>query len=226
VLAVLMVAVFLFLHGYVAVEMKQVFRDFDCALPPITRVFLWFSGSKAWLSAGLVVGLGVTVGALFAAPGLAAVQRWLYQVPLFGPLCRWNRLARFSRLMTLLLDQKLPLPDALRLTAAGLRSADMAEGCRRAADCVEAGESPSASLAAQWQFPASLIPFAEWGERTNMLGDAFRTTAEMFEDRVRDQCNLMETALLPVTFLFVTFFVLFFYASAMMPLTGLIQKLT
>jgi type II secretory pathway component PulF len=52
-LVVLMVAVFLFLYGYVAVEMKQVFRDYDCALPPITRVFLWFSGSKAWLSAGL-----------------------------------------------------------------------------------------------------------------------------------------------------------------------------
>ena len=86
------------------------------------------------------------------------MRRVFYAVPLVGPVWRWAGLFNFSRLMALLLGQQVPLPSALRLTAAGLRESDLAAACREAAEEVEAGRSLSECLAEFWQFPPSLRP--------------------------------------------------------------------
>ena len=84
-----------------------------------------------WFLVGLV-GLSVMVPlVLWLAPAAGWVWPVLYRLPMVGPLLRWSHLAQFSRLMGLLLEQDASLPDALRLTAAGLRDANLARGCRR-----------------------------------------------------------------------------------------------
>ena len=82
----------------------------------------------------------------------------LYRVPMVGPLLRWSHLAQFARLMGLLLEQQVSLPDALRLTAAGLRDANLARGCCRVADDTEKGRALDESMAAQAAVPGQLDP--------------------------------------------------------------------
>ncbi len=145
---------------------------------------------------------------------------------MIGPLLRWSNAAQFARLMGLMLDEQAPLPDALRLTADGLRDADLAWGCRRVADDVEQGRPLFESMATRPQFPESMIPVVEWGQRAPALPDAFRAAAEMFEGRVRSQGSLLEAILLPVMFLWIIGYVGTFVVAMFLPLISLIQHLS
>jgi type II secretory pathway component PulF len=150
----------------------------------------------------------------------------LRRLPIVGPLLRWTHLAQFARLMAMLLDQRVPLPDALRLTAAGLHDSDLAHGCRQVAADVESGRVLYESMAAQRQFPASLIPVVEWGQRAPALPDAFRAAADMFEGRIRSQGSLLEAILLPIIVLVITAYVGMFVISLFLPLISLIERLS
>jgi type IV pilus assembly protein PilC len=156
--------------------------------------------------------------------------RWMWpvlnRVPMVGPILRWSHLSQFARLMGLLLEQQVSLPDALRVAASGLRDVNLARGCRLAADDVEKGRGLYESLAARRQFPASLIPVVQWGQQAPALPDAFRAAAEMFEGRVRSQGTLLEAMLLPIMFLGVLIFVGFFVVAMFLPLISLITCLS
>ena len=128
--------------------------------------------------------------------------------------------------MGLLLEQEVPLPDAFRVTAAGLGSISLARGCCRVADDVEKGQPVGDSLAARSPFPASLVPMIQWGQRTAALPDAFRAAAEMFEGRARGQNTLLETMILPIMLSVTLVFVGVFVTAMFLPLIALIQKLS
>jgi general secretion pathway protein F len=150
----------------------------------------------------------------------------IYRLPFVGPLVRWSHLAQFARLLGLMLEQEVALPDALRVAAAGLRNARLGRVCRHVADEVETGRPLDECLAKRRQFPASLIPIIQWGQRAPALPDAFRAAGEMFEGRVRSQGTLLEAMLLPIVFLAIVIFVGLFVIALFMPLMSLITKLS
>ena len=215
-----------FASVYIVDAFAKIFRDFNTTLPGMTVMVLNGSRPMMWFFVGLV-GLSVLGPLLlWMAPGVGWVWPVLYRVPMVGPLLRWSHLAQFSRLMGMLLEQQVALPDALRLTAAGSRDANLARGCRRVADDVEQGRVLYESMAARRQFPASLIPVIRWGQQAPALPDAFRAAAEMFEGRVRSQGTLLETMLLPIMFLAILIFVGFFVIAMFLPLISLITRLS
>jgi type II secretory pathway component PulF len=211
---------------YVVEQFEKIFRDFGTHLPAMTVLIIKGSRPMMWFFVSLV-GLSVVIPLLlWLAPATGWVWPVLYRLPMVGPLLRWSHLAQFARLMGLLLEQQVSLPDALRVTAAGLRNANLAQGCCRVADDAEKGRSLDESLAARRQFPASLIPMIQWGQRAPALPDAFRAAAEIFEGRVRSQGTLLETMLLPIMFLAVLIFVGFFVIAMFLPLISLLTKLS
>ena len=214
------------LQLFITPSFTRVFEDFGLDLPAMTVFFIRTAGPIAWFLVGGLVLAAATVLLLMAAPTVAWVPRLLYCVPLMGPLWRLGRLVQFARLMGVLLEQEVPLPEALRLTAAGLRDADLAEGCRRAAVEVESGRPLAECLASGRQFPPSMIPLIEWGQRAPAMADAFRAAAEMFEGRVQTQGIFLETIMLPVTFLVIALFVGSFIIAMFLPMIKLMQSLT
>ncbi|MBN1396078.1 MAG: type II secretion system F family protein [Pirellulales bacterium] len=205
---------------------ENIYRDFDTDLPKATELVLAVSGPVAWVM--------VALAALFAAvPLLLAVSpeaRWiwpaLYKLPMLGPLLRWGNLSQFSRLMALLLEQRTPLPDALRLTAAGLRDPHLAHGCLRAAEDVEGGAALSESMTWQGQFPLGIVPLIQWGERAAALDDAFRAAGESFEGRIQMQGSLLEAVLLPLMLIFIGMYMGLVVVAIFMPLIRLVNYLT
>ena len=174
-------------------------------------------GPAAWiLSALAVAAVAVTV-----VGGWTAGPAWLARVaasdavggtaPAAGPL------ERFSRLMSVLLEHQVPLPEALRLTAAG-RVAVSWPGCRRVADEVEAGRPLAESMRERPQFPPSLIPLLEWGQRTPALAAAFRAAAEMYQRLSPSRPRWSNTLLLPITLLLITGFVGIFVSAITVPM--------
>ncbi len=223
----IMTALFIFVDQYIAGEFAEIFRDFEVELPAMTQVFVeasWFAAML--LGSGTVL---VVVAALLltrSSLGSPAAVQLLHAVPLIGPLWRWSRLLQFARLMRILIAQGTPVPQALRLTAAGVRDEYLAAACREAADDVEAGMTLSESMKSYRQFPATMIPMIAWGQRTSALPDAFQASAEVFEGNVQTHGALMETVMTPIAFLIVIGFVSMFVLSMFLPLITLIESLS
>jgi type II secretory pathway component PulF len=212
--------------GFIMPGFVSIFRGFNAKLPALTE---WFIHSSWPMTGGMLVAICL----LALVPLLLAVApqvRWLwsilYRIPMMGPLLRWGHAAEFARLMSMLLDQQVPLPDALRLTSEGLRDADLAWGCRRLAEDIDNGQVLYERMAAMRQFPSSMIPLIEWGQRTPALPDGFRAAAEMFEGRVRSQGSLLTAILLPIMLLFIVGFIGMFVTAMFLPLISLIDKLS
>jgi type II secretory pathway component PulF len=204
----------------------EIFRDFGMALPMLTQWFIQSSWPMMWGMISLLCIATVVPVLLTAAQCLNWLWPVLYKMPMVGPVFRWSHLAEFGRLTGLLLDQQVPLPDALRLASEGLRDGNLASACRGVADEVGNGRVLFESMADRWQFPVSMIPVIEWGQRAPALPDAFRAVAEMFEGRVRSQSSLLKALMLPVMFLTITVFVGVFVLAMMLPMISLIQKLS
>ncbi|MCX7428372.1 MAG: type II secretion system F family protein [Planctomycetia bacterium] len=225
-LMAIMVALCVLLGLFVIPPFESIFRDFDTDLPPITQFVLWLFGTPMWYLLGGHLLLFASLYTLWALPGPVWVKQLCNMAPVVGPLRRWSRLVRFSRLMAILLREEIPLPAALRLTATAMHDANLALGCRRAASDVEAGRPLSESLAVQWQFPDSMIPMIAWGQRNGTLAEAFRAVGEMFEGRAQVQTGMLDILILPFTLMLFVLLAGLIVTALFMPLISLIQNLT
>jgi general secretion pathway protein F len=211
---------------FIIPEFAQVFRDFGADLPDLTKLVLELGkpGLGGYLAglAAVIFGLGI----LFTLRRCAPVQWVLYRIPLFGDLWRWNGLVEFARLMALLLDQQVALPDALRLTAGGIASVELRDACRRAAERVEAGQSPAESFAGEWAATPSLRPLLAWGQRLPALSEAFHAAAEIFGTRTRLYGTLLEAVMPPLIWLLIGAMIGGLILAMFLPFIELIQKLT
>ena len=225
-LLLIVALLFFFLAGFVIPQFAKVYADFEAELPALTQVLVWFSLPGLRGLAGLPALLLYLL--LFLATTRMPIwgRRVLYAIPLFGPLWRLQALTAFSRLMGLMVGQQVPLADALRFTADGLRETDLAVACRRAARQVRDGHSLTESLFGYWQFPPTLKPFVQWGERSAALAEGFDAAGEMFERRLRAQANVFETVVPAIIFLAVITSIGFVVLGLFMPLISLVQKLT
>ena len=141
-LLALLVALYVLACFFIVPQFGRIFRDFNTSLPLMTKAILWaFSptgGLIALVVAGVIVGLGMLHSTL-RSRGVWA-QKLLYAIPVVGPGWRYQGLTDLCTLMAILLEQEVPLPQALRVTAEALQEADLKQGCRLAADAVETGE--------------------------------------------------------------------------------------
>ncbi len=199
----LLAGLFVFFGAVLAPGFHEVFMDFEAKLPFMTELFFWFFPVGVWYTLGLLVALvGLFLFALFG-PAPRWMRLCVFEIPVFGPFCRWSRLMPFARLMALFIEQGTPLPEALRLTAAGLPDRHLAAGCLRAAEEVSSGRSLGEGLAAAGTFPPSALPLFDWGDRFGSLSVAFRFVADSFQGRTRFQVELMHVIALPAVMLVV-----------------------
>jgi len=213
---------------YIVPQFAKIYTDFGTELPAMTKLMIAVLSPLGGLVILALVGLCVVSLpiALGGRSRVAWVQRALYWVPFVGPIWRLRGLAEFSRLMCLLLELKVPLPQALRAAAAGVREGDLRAAARALAEVVESGVPLSEALKRFREFPATFKPLVQWGEQSVALADAFRGTAEMCQGRLRFHSLFADAVLLPIMLLVVVFFVGCFMLAFMLPMVSLIQHLS
>ncbi|MGA2616455.1 MAG: type II secretion system F family protein, partial [Thermoguttaceae bacterium] len=205
---------------------RAMFREFGMNLPKLTTALLAAAGPIAWtLAIGTLVLLVLPVVSCLLPLGrvLSAV---VDRVPLLGPIRCYGRLAELSGLMALLVEQEVPLPEALRLAAGAVRAPGLAAECRRAAAAVESGLPLATVFDASCCVPPTMAMLVAWGQQTGSLPQAFHTSATMFQARAERQGLFLETIMLPITFLAVIFFTGVAILALLLPLVSLIQNLS
>lgn len=178
------------------------------------RVFVWALRYGAWNFVAVATVLAFAAAALRATGGLAPAQRVLDWIPLVGPIGRWEGWSQTARSMALLLEQGVPLGEAFRLTASGLRRVDLREACLGAAERAEAGEAAAEAVAGRL-FPPGLRAVLA---RSPDAALGFRAAAEIYEGRTRTQLRVLETAAAPLALLLLGGFVLLVFLGLFVPL--------
>jgi type II secretory pathway component PulF len=219
------VAVFLFFSLEVVPIFGRMFEEFGLKLPVHTHMLLWAStaGSKIVLAVLLAGTIGLAATRLLA--GRSGWSLLVTCLPIVGLPWHWTGVAEMLRLLSLLVEQQIALPEALRLTAAGVSDAYIASQCRVLAGRVERGTSLTLALIQLRSVPLSIVPLVYWGERHNLLADGLRSAAEMIEGRLSFHTDLLMQIIPPILFAFVGALSVSMVIGLFLPLISFMQGL-
>lgn len=184
-------------------EFETVFHGFRMQLPWITQVLFTLSHYPAYvIVAPLVLLVGYLVGVrLFLRRnerGRRVWANWVYAVPLVGTLLRSARLAAFTELLSILVENSVPLPEALRLAGASAGDRDLNDAARQAAGDVEQGVGLGEALRRQPTIPQVFTWMAALGEMRGRLAAALRHLADLYRRQVEMRAALLKTVLPPL----------------------------
>ena len=196
--AALAVAVYIFMATLIVRPFEEMYEEFGLKLPAMTVHFL--RACKVAVPILLVLSGGVAAMALIARVlGGRIGWSWLVtNLPLIGNTWHWTGVAEMLRCLSLLVEHRVPLPEALRLTGGGITDAYVGRQCRELAGRVEQGSSLTMSLIDLRTLPLSIVPLIHWGEKQAALAPALRSAAEMIEGRLNMRAGLLVQVLPPI----------------------------
>ena len=180
-------AVCVFLCHLVIPDFREIFEGFGTDLPkitelilalssvveemvlywPLTLLFFWGSVIAVWLLSKLIF-------------GAAGVRRLVYQIPLMGRVFKQSALAEFSQLLALMIEARMPLPEALKLVGGAVRDPNLSEGAFLAAKLIEAGDSFTDLRGVVRGIPDELLRVPGWGNNDSSLVESLRVSSEVF----------------------------------------------
>lgn len=221
----LALGLFVFFHVAIVPVFDRMYQEFELKLPTATLSLIWWSRTGVWM---LLVFLGLALGAMLFVRIVGGRTWWSRvwaTVPMIGSLSHWAAVADWSRMMAILVEQQVPLPEALRLAADGTYDGNLSEVSRDLARRTDAGGDLAQLLAASYRLPALLAPLVESGQRAGSLAAAFRTASDMYEMRVRLRAVVLRSVLPPLVFIIVGIQIGLYVVGLFLPLAALIRSI-
>jgi type II secretory pathway component PulF len=220
------IVVFVLFAVFVVRPFEQMYEEFQLRLPRMTTQFLQMCRFAVPLVAffgGAIVATGLAARLLGGRAGWS----WLVtNLPLIGPAWHWTGVAEMLRCLALLVEHRIPLPEALRLTAGGILDAYVAHQCRTLAEQVAQGTSLTMALVRLRTLPLSIVPLVHWGEDQDTLAESLRSAAEMISRRLDMRANLLVQILPPILIVAVGLTIASGVISLFLPMFSLIQGLS
>jgi type II secretory pathway component PulF len=207
ILAVLAVAILIFLMTYFIPRFSSIFAEFGGSLPSLTLAIVRASEAlmKYWLIFVIVICLIVvaTKRALEKQQGRLAMERWLLQIPVVGKGVARFALVRFCRMLGTLAGAGVPLITALQVAKEAIGNQVLTEAVSGAIEKVRTGQSLAKSLATcPVLFPATVIEMVSVAEESGRLDDELVRLASAYEDQL-DRHLKMTVAMAEPALLFI-----------------------
>jgi type II secretory pathway component PulF len=222
----LAIAVLLLFATIVVEPFEQMYEEMELKLPIMTIRFIWLCETLLPIITYCTGAAAVAAVAIRLVGGRAGWSWLMTNLPLVGLPWHWAGVAEMLHCLSLLVEQRLPLPEALRLTAGGIGDAYVAEQCRTLARRVENGSSLTMALIDLRTLPLSIVPLVHWGEGRDMLAESLRSAAEMIEGRLKARTATLVQVLPPIVFLVVGVNIASGFISLFLPLIDLISGLS
>ena len=217
-------------------QFRVIFDDFGVQLPGLTEAILDLSSFtiaavQVWpVSLAVLLGLPLVLRAITRnVIGPAAWRRLLYCVPLFGPTLRYGALAEYCHLLAILIDHRIPLPEALKLAGDGVSDWNLREGSYLLSQKAAAGNGPTQGELVP-HFPRDILNVMSWdvSDRRDgqSPGDIVRGAGEIYVAHAEVHSRTITAALEPVAILMVACMVSLFVVSMFLPLVKLLNDLS
>jgi general secretion pathway protein F len=200
------------------------FQDFysGMELPMPTRILLTASDivTGAWL--GVLIVIALLIAAIWWMLKQPRVRRelatWQLRVPKLGPLVQSVAIARFTRILGTLLENGIPLLQAMQISRDAAGHVLLAEAVDDAAEAVRAGESLAEPLAQSGLFSDDVIEMIAVGESANNLAEVLVTIAETIEKRVDRMLSIFMRLIEPILLLALAGAVMFIFIALIVPM--------
>jgi type II secretory pathway component PulF len=224
-------AIFLFALVWVVPGFKTIFQDFGISLPSMTILFISLSDFLINYSWPVVIVAAVLTTMLWASSrvilGSAVWRRTWLSLPVIGTVLRSATLAWFTNLLALLVENKVPLPEALLLAGDGARDPVLRDSCRKLVASAVARGEPFALVAHEIPaFPATFVQMLTLEQQKNALAGALRALSEVYEKQARLRGGLAAVLLGPFLLCVFIAFVGLLVTALFMPLIKLLNELS
>lgn len=180
------ISVLITLLIFVLPRFEGLFENLGSPLPPTTRMLVDLSH---FLRDQWYIALGVVIAAVVCAKlgitsqkGRTFIARASIRLPHFGPVLRTFAVARFARVLGVLVEARVPLLEALRLTRESSGHLSYAELLTKVEDRVTRGESISATLENSPLIDNNIVEAIRSGERSGQLGPVLISIADFLDE--------------------------------------------
>ncbi|MFM7069483.1 MAG: type II secretion system F family protein [Actinomycetes bacterium] len=192
---------------FVIPRFADFFKSFGATLPLPTRMLMAvadFVGSPAGVITGIVaVALFVVAVVYFGGPGRKALHGFLLRAPAIGTVMTYAATERFTRVLAVLLEAGVPLPEALPNAIDCSNNLVFKERLTAATEAVLAGNGFAEPVAQTELFPTTVVQMIRVGERTGALTEQLDNVATFFETELDYAVEKMTTWFEPIVILFI-----------------------
>jgi len=181
------------------------FKEMNRAMPLPTQILIGISDGFTrywWVVVGLII-IAVLSYVRFArtAAGRLAIDGWKLRAPLFGQIAMANALTQFARTLATLLENGVPVLNALQIVEDTMTNKVIARELSEARARVTDGTSISQPLAKGKVFPPLLLDMLAVGEESGEVVPALKNIADMYEQDLANRLRIFTTLLEPIIIL-------------------------
>lgn len=178
---------------WIVPQFATIFEGFGMQLPWLTVALIsvakGFNAQGRWAFL-LRFDVDIVIAIILLCCGYLSLGKKLRRVvitriPGIGRILRWMALSRFSHLISLLIQNRIPLPEALVLAGNACGDAELCEGSRQIAQSVLEGEALSVSSPGALVFPRSFIQALVWSQNHASFPEAMDSVGDLFASRAR-----------------------------------------
>jgi type II secretory pathway component PulF len=207
----------------------DIFQGFNVELPLPTRMLIFISGlfTNYWWLMGLVV---IAVVVLFkrfqsSAVGARKMDEWQMKAPVFGKVVKVNLFGQFSRTLGTLLQNGVPVLQALKITEQVMPNILLKEAIAKTREQVTDGKTLAQPLAQSKLFPQLMVDLVRIGEETGDVPGALNNLADTYENELEIALRVMSDLIGPVLIIVMAVIVGFLLLSIFLPLFKLIASI-
>jgi general secretion pathway protein F/type IV pilus assembly protein PilC len=146
------------------------------------------------------------------------LTRFRMQLPKLGPLLRSIAVARFCRILGTMLENGIPLLNAMQISRDATGNPILEDAIEEAIERVRAGETLAEPLAASGLFGEDVVEMISVGESANNLAEVLVTIAETVEKRVDRMMAVFLRLMEPALLLLLAAVVLFIFTALIVPM--------
>jgi len=219
---IVMIVIIYLMMIYVVPSLKAVFSDLGAELPFTTRAVIALSDFTVkfwWIE--VIIFVLLCIGAFFFFRNKGGGSAWdsfKLKIPGLKTIFTMVYMARFSRIVTILIKAGIPIMETIAVTADVLQNKIYSEGLRKAAGQIERGIPFSVPLEKDPHFPILVSQMVLVGEQTGKMEVVLDKMAEYYEKEVDSITKAFASLIEPVLIVIIGIGVGFVVFSIIFPI--------
>ncbi|MSX00689.1 MAG: type II secretion system F family protein, partial [Actinobacteria bacterium] len=208
ILLVISLVVCLVIVVFAIPRFAEFFKDFDAELPLPTRMLMAvadFVHSPAGMITAVILVFG-SVGLTFyvrTTTGRRNMHALQLKTPLISTVVTYSSTERFTRVLAVLLDAGVPLPEALPTSIDCSNNLVYKERLSVAMEGVLEGRGFAEPLAQTNLFPSTVVQMIRVGERSGELSEQLENAASFYEEELDYAVDKMTAVFEPLMIVFI-----------------------
>jgi type IV pilus assembly protein PilC len=226
ILLLLTVALIIVMNVLVLPSFVGIFNQFDAQLPALTAGVMAISNfiMTRWyviLAVVIVMFAAYKAGRHFSPSFVQRTDFMKLRFPIVGEVLRLSLLARFSRVMSSLVNAGVNVVHSLEISAKVVENRLIQKSIMDMIEDVKVGVAINTSMKRFPVFDSLMVSMVKAGEETGLLGDSLGKVAELYESRSNESTKRMTALLEPIMTIIIAVIVGTVIISIVMPMFGM-----